>query len=183
MELINSRVFLLVLLVLLISISSGQVSSRPTPQADAAVENICAKTTNSALCSSTVLPNLRGNADPTTVLQIEMKACLDLTKGALGQLKKTASNPSTSPADVSSIKVCQEVYESAVDDINGASEAIAARDVGTLQTRLSAVITYFGTCDDAVAESPGFKLPLKEDDVVTLNKLASNCMAISTLLK
>lgn len=180
MELINSWVFLL---VLLISISSGQVSSRPTPQADAAVEKICAKTDNSALCSSTVLPNLRGNADPTTVLQIEMKACLDLTKEALGQLNKTASNPSMLPKDVSTIEICQEVYDLAVDGIYDASAAIAARDVGTLRTRLSGVMTYLVTCDDAVAESPGFKLPLKEDDVSTLYKLASNCLAISTLVK
>lgn len=180
MELINSWVFLL---VLLISISSGQVSSRPTPQADAAVEKICAKTDNSALCSSTVLPNLRGNADPTTVLQIEMKACLDLTKEALGQLNKTASNPSMLPEHVSKIEICQEVYDLAVDGIYDASAAIAARDVGTLRTRLSGVMTYLVTCDDAVAESPGFKLPLKEDDVSTLYKLASNCLAISTLVK
>ncbi|KAM1058309.1 hypothetical protein EV2_032382 [Malus domestica] len=154
-------------------------SSAPIPQVDAALEKICAKTDNPVLCSSTILPFEHGAADPISALQIEIKACLNRMQQALAQFKKLGG---LSASDMSTVQVCQEEYESAVDDLNGATDAIVAHDVGTIQTRLSGVITYLGTCDDAVAESPGFKLPFKDEDVVTLRKLASNCMAISTLL-
>ncbi|KAB2616354.1 hypothetical protein D8674_022942 [Pyrus ussuriensis x Pyrus communis] len=127
----------------------------------------------------TILPFEHGAADPISALQIEIKACLNRMQQALAQFKKLGG---LSASDMSTVQVCQEEYESAVDDLNGATDAIVAHDVGTIQTRLSGVITYLGTCDDAVAESPGFKLPFKDEDVVTLRKLASNCMAISTLL-
>ena len=77
--------------------------------------------------------------------------------------------------------MCLEIYGAARDDLKQANGAIGSNDTGLLRSMLSGAITDLGTCDDAFAES-GEELPLDNDLVGTMRKLAYNCMDISSVL-
>jgi len=116
-----------------------------------------------------------------TALQTEINTFLNLTEKAIAQLKASANNPSTSSSTVDNLKVCLDIYTSAKDDLNQALDAIASNDMGLLKSVLSGAITDLGTCDDTFAEG-GDELPLNNDLVATMHKLANNCMDISAVL-
>lgn len=125
---------------------------------------------------------MHGQADPVAVLKTEIHAALNLTQRAVTVMKSMVEDASTSSMMTECLKVCVESYGYAVDDLKQAMKAMNEHDMGLLKSVLSSVITEIGTCDDTFAETQGLELPLQEEVVGTMHKLADNCMDISTLL-
>lgn len=100
------------------------------------------------------------------------------TKVALSLAKRLAKRPGTPPYMVSILKECKESYDSALYNYEEAMIALPKRDIGRMNSMLSAVITDVGDCED---EFSGEKSPLlMYGDRVT--KMTSNCLAIVSLI-
>ncbi|KAH7516962.1 pectinesterase inhibitor [Ziziphus jujuba] len=155
----------------------------PNPSAvDPVVKKICDVTENPDLCSNSIVPFMHGQADPVAVLKTEIHAALNITQRAVTVMKNMLEDATASSMMSECLGVCVENYGYAVDDLKQAMKAMEAHDMGLLKSVLSSVITDIGTCDDAFAETQGLELPLQEEVVGTMHKLANNCMDISTLL-
>lgn len=115
------------------------------------------------------------------ILQLQIKACDNQTRIALQEVLELIKDPSTSTIASTCLQQCQETYNDALDNLQNAVSAIAARDKGTLNSMLSAVITDYETCEDGFAELPISSSPMAVADEL-LSKLASNCLAIATLI-
>ncbi|KAK9282033.1 hypothetical protein L1049_004945 [Liquidambar formosana] len=153
----------------------------PSSSIDPAIKKVCRATDHPSLCFSTITPYLGGKTNPASILKMEIKACANQTKAALAMATKIANDPSTTSITAECLETCQENYSDAIDNLKSAVDAIATHDVGTMNSMLSAALTDFTTCEDGFAEMPGVKSPMaKFDD--TLTKLASNCLAIVSLI-
>ncbi|KAI3414408.1 PMEI domain-containing protein, partial [Psidium guajava] len=142
------------------------------------VVDICHQTDYPDICISTVGAHLKGTANPLSMLAAEIEACTEKTKSAAAEVVKVAADPSASSADKMALRTCKENYDSALDSLSNAQKAASAHDVGTLNSELSAVITYASTCDDSFTEL-SLKSPVEGADRI-LQKLGSNCLAIAT---
>lgn len=148
---------------------------------DPLLKKICDVTDNPLLCVSSVIPYLSGKIDPVSILQLQIKACGNQTHAALQEVLKLIKDPSTSTIASTCLQQCQETYNDALDNLQNAISAIAARDKGTLNSMLSAAMTDYETCEDGFAELPISSSPMAVADEL-LSKLASNCLAIATLI-
>ncbi|XP_030549480.1 probable pectinesterase/pectinesterase inhibitor 13 [Rhodamnia argentea] len=144
---------------------------------DHTVVDICHQTDYPDVCIPTVSAHLKGTANPLSMLTAEIEACTEKTKSAAAEVAKIAADPSTSSAEKMALSTCKENYNSALDSLSKAEKAAAAHDVGTLNSELSAVITYASTCDDSFIEL-SLKSPVEGADRI-LQKLGSNCLAIA----
>lgn len=141
-----------------------------------ALKKICEVTDYPLVCLASTAPFVTGKVDVITVLQVALKACSSHTRMALSIASKVLK---TQPGVASAVSDCMEMYNDVLDNIDSAVEALATHDIGTFNTMLSAILTDFGTCEDGFT---GEKSPLSEvDDKGT--KLASNCLAIASLIK
>ncbi|KAK3015633.1 hypothetical protein RJ639_005507 [Escallonia herrerae] len=122
----------------------------PVPPSDVnpTIREICDKTDHPGLCLSTIAPYLKGKADMMSVLDVAIKASIEVTRLALFMAKKVASLPGTPPDVASILKDCKGSYDDALYNFQNAMDALPARDTGTMSTMLSAVITDIGDCDD-----------------------------------
>ncbi|KAG6520944.1 pectinesterase inhibitor-like [Zingiber officinale] len=77
------------------------------------------------------------------------------------------------------LKVCASQFGDALDDMGKARNAILVKDAGTANSMLSAVITYYSTCDDAFTEIKRANPVAKQDDA--LSKIISNALALGQL--
>ncbi|KAF8401323.1 hypothetical protein HHK36_012257 [Tetracentron sinense] len=148
---------------------------------DPAIKKICDATDNPALCISAVVPHLTGKVDPLAVLEMMIKACINKAQFAMALATRIAKSPTTPSAIASYLDACKDSYSDAMDNLQSATDAISTRDTGTMNSMLSAALTDFGTCEDGFAETPGVNSPMAEWDDM-LSKLASNCLAIVSLL-
>ncbi|PON72375.1 Pectinesterase inhibitor domain containing protein [Trema orientale] len=146
-----------------------------------AVKKICGVTEDPDLCVDSILPNLKGAVDPVNALQSEINTFVSIASKAIEQIKISMDDPSTSSTASECLQVCLEIYGSAHANLKQAQDAISSHDMDLLKSVLSGAITDLGTCDDAFAES-GEELPLDNDLVATMHKLANNCMDISAVL-
>ncbi|XP_077217740.1 pectinesterase inhibitor-like [Tasmannia lanceolata] len=151
---------------------------------DPALKEICGHTDNPDLCVSTVSPLLPSNGviDATTVLSLEIKACTQHTQDAIAAAKKFATSPGTPPAIATNLGVCSDTYSDALDQLQSATDAIAAHDSHMVNIMLSAAMSDFSSCEDGFMETPGLVSPISSYSD-TLMKLTSNCLALSTLVK
>ncbi|KAG6726299.1 hypothetical protein I3843_02G062400 [Carya illinoinensis] len=149
---------------------------RPFPL-NPAIKKICEATDYPLLCLASTAPFLTGKVDVISVLEVAVKACSLHAKLALSIASKVLkTKPGINSAAVSD---CMEMYNDVLDNIESAVDALSARDTGTFNSMLSAILTDYGTCEDGFA---GQRTPLSEvDDKGT--KLASNCLAIASLIK
>ncbi|KAK9288788.1 hypothetical protein L1049_017252 [Liquidambar formosana] len=146
----------------------------------AAIQKICDKTDNPSLCISSISPFLKGagaKIDVHSVIEMAIKACSHHAKLAILAASKLARG-SSDATTVSSINDCKDFYSDALDNLQSARDAIASRDIGTINIMLSAAVTDFGTCEDGFA---GESSPLAHFNE-KLSKLASNCLAIASLI-
>ncbi|CAK9138906.1 unnamed protein product [Ilex paraguariensis] len=127
---------------------------------------------------STVVPLLKGKSDITSVLEVAMKVSTDLTNSALLAAKKAAEMPGTPPEMISILGDCSDSYDTAVYNFQHAMDALAAHDIGTMNTMLTAVLTDVGDCEDGFT---GMSSPLSAY-AEKVTKMTSNCLAIISLI-
>ncbi|KAF5452263.1 hypothetical protein F2P56_027282 [Juglans regia] len=141
-----------------------------------AIKKICEATDYPLVCLASTAPFLTGKVDVISVLEVAVKACSLHAKIALNIASKALK---TEPSISASVSDCMDMYNDVLDNIESAVDALSTRDTGTFNAMLSAVLTDYGTCEDGFA---GERSPLSEvDDKGT--KLASNCLAIASLIK
>ncbi|WOH13066.1 hypothetical protein DCAR_0832575 [Daucus carota subsp. sativus] len=139
-----------------------------------ALQKICGGTDYPDVCSSTLGPVAGPASDVSAVLGVAIKAGSDFAKTAVDAAGKLASRPGLPPDDASPIKDCKDSYDDAVYNFQNAADALTKKDVGTMNTMLSAALTDVGDCQDAF-EGQSSPLAAFSD---TLKKMASNCLAI-----
>lgn len=150
------------------------------------VKEVCNRTDNPDLCFSSVHPYIfpvQGKpANAAAVLDMEIKACSAKTQEARNVAAKIASDPATGKMMASILQTCTDSYDDAIDNLESAAKALAARDLATLNSMLSAAMTDYSTCEEGFQETPGINSPMADyDDLLT--KLSSNCLAIAELVK
>ncbi|XP_058083358.1 cell wall integrity and stress response component 1-like [Magnolia sinica] len=162
--------------------SSQPSASNPSPVADAAIKDVCSKTDYADLCVTSVSSFQPGPGpiNAAVVLQLAIKASMRHAQAALNEAKRHAANPNLPAFTAENMKVCQENYSSALENLQNAAKAATANDKGTVNSMLSAAMTDFTTCADGFMEMPGAS-PLSAFDM-KLTNLASNCLAIATLM-
>jgi pectinesterase inhibitor-like protein len=152
----------------------GSPSISPHLPTNPAIKKICDATDYPALCLSSIAPFPVGKTDPLSVLELAVRASIQHTTKGLAKATYLAAGANSSE----SILDCKDIYDEALDNFQNAMDAIHPRDIGTVNTMLSAALTDFDTCEDGFdGESPFSSY----DDKGT--KLASICLAIASLVK
>ncbi|KGN51780.1 pectinesterase inhibitor 12 [Cucumis sativus] len=133
---------------------------------------LCDEAAFPALCRSTV----KGASDPTSALKITIEHLIFETKRAKDSSLKIGS--------LKSLGVCKQNFDDAVDDLQSSLAYMQKKDIPSLKINLSAALTFYSTCDDAVVESGDQKKAstVLSNDLL-LQHLAANCLHLSTLLK
>lgn len=161
--------------------SGYSLPSTQLPTHDA-VSALCSKTDYPDVCRSTIqsFPPSVGLVDAAVMLKLHMKACREKAQIAQSQVSTLVSHPGASSKLASSLQVCSDMYDDVLDSLDTAADAMASHDKGTLDSMLSGLISDFSTCEDAFTEDSITSPMATVDDLLT--KLASNCLAFSSLL-
>ncbi|KAL2464289.1 Plant invertase/pectin methylesterase inhibitor superfamily protein [Forsythia ovata] len=160
-----------------LDLSSGITEKNVDPK----VQKICDSTDHPLLCLGTVLPLLDHKTDSFSILEVSVKASSELTKFALSMAKKFSNMPGVPPKVASILRDCKDSYDEAMYNFEKAMNALLERDIGTLNTMLSAVITDIGDCEDELSGT-GSTSPLS-NYAEKLTNMTSNCLAIASLLQ
>ncbi|XP_073307375.1 uncharacterized protein [Primulina huaijiensis] len=148
---------------------------------DPEVEKICESTDHPALCIATVAPLLKGeNIDVKSVLEVAIKASSTFTQFVLSLAKKLAEKPGTPPEMKSILNDCKDSYDTALSNFEETTTALSQGDIGTMNSMLSAVMTFVGDCEDSF-DGLGIESPLM-DYSDKLTNMTSNCLAIVSLM-
>ncbi|CAL9109035.1 unnamed protein product [Musa acuminata var. zebrina] len=172
------------LLLILLSLFSSLLhfaSAGPTNKIGE-VAGICSHTDYPFLCiyASTTYGQSYLAIDAASLLAMHIKMTVDHTQTAKAIASTFAVNPTTTPQVKQALEVCLKQYDDAFDDLATGSTAVAGHDAGTANSMLSAVISYYGTCDDAFAEIYKANPLAKQDDF--LMKMVSNALALAQLI-
>lgn len=125
-------------------------------------------------------PFLVGQAsldDMMVVLQASIKVAVNETN-ALIELATQYEARAPSPAMLASLKGCKDDFNSALEHIQTAVDAIASRDYGTLTTYLGTAIDDYADCD---AEFTGINPFLSQN--VRLGHIVDNCLAFAEAMQ
>ncbi|GFZ11492.1 hypothetical protein Acr_22g0008900 [Actinidia rufa] len=164
-------------------VSAAQAPSNSLLQiptdAEATIEKICKSTDYPDVCLAAVAPDFNGKTDPESVLGMAIKASIDRTNLAVAKATAIATSAAITPQMASIMGDCKDSYNDALDNYNSAMDALGKRDVGTVNSMLSAAITDFSDCDDGLN---GLESPVLEFDR-TLTKMTSNWLAIASLMQ
>ncbi|KAJ4955145.1 hypothetical protein NE237_011928 [Protea cynaroides] len=161
---------------------TNPISNLANTVVDSAIHNICHATDYPDLCISSLKPYLNGKTDLITILEYEIKACKDRTIAASAEILREIQNPNTDPKTKPYLKDCNELYGDALDNLQKAEDAMKINDIGTINSMLSAALSDFDTCHDGFSEIPGLQPPISGEEI-NLKHLASNCLAIASLIK
>ncbi|CAO2832371.1 unnamed protein product [Amaranthus hypochondriacus] len=150
--------------------------------ADTNVKKTCEFTDNPGLCFSSLTPFLKAEkteekTDTYSLLEMQVKATEKATQIVIALAVKLGKEE----GDKGAVKDCKEMYDDALDNLQKAVEALLTKDIGTVNTMLSAVISDFHTCDEGYKEG-GNSSPLAEYGN-KLSELVSNCLATVALIK
>lgn len=151
-----------------------QASGNENPE----IKRICDATDYPDVCLAT-LGRYNGPSDIPAVLGIAIQAGLDFAKASLAMADRLTTQSGMPPDQVSSLTDCKDSYDDVSYNFQNANDALPGKDVGTMNTMLSAAITNVGDCMDGFEgmESPVATFSDK------LKKMASNCLAIISQLK
>ncbi|KAG6490160.1 hypothetical protein ZIOFF_051445 [Zingiber officinale] len=141
--------------------------------------DLCRRTDYPALCLDAA--KAYGHAYPSppdaaALLSMHLDMAADHTRTVKAEAEELLSKGKGSPREKGAIDVCNTQFGDAIDDTDTVREAVKGRDAGTANTVLSAIITYYDTCDDAFAEIPLPNPFAKQDD--SLSKIISNALAL-----
>ncbi|KAF7151272.1 hypothetical protein RHSIM_Rhsim02G0004500 [Rhododendron simsii] len=148
---------------------------------DPSLKKICAATDFPEVCISSIAPLLNGKTDPISVVELAIKAATEHTQVAVATATKIATSPGIAPDIASTISDCKDSYDDALDNFQKALDALSSRDVGTMNSMLSAAITDFSDNDDFLAGKASSPVLLEFN--AKLSKMTSNCLAIVSLIK
>ena len=175
-----------VVAVVVVSTKNGDASSGESDGALSttakSVQDICAPTDYKQTCEKSL-----AHANTTNPKEL-IKLAFDATVKNIGDvlknsavLKEAAADPSTKDAYV----VCQEVLETAVDDLQRSVDKVGEFDatkaeeyIEDLKTWLSAVITNQETCVDAFENTTGDAGEKMKNLLRTARELSSNGLAM-----
>ncbi|XP_038891721.1 uncharacterized protein LOC120081119 [Benincasa hispida] len=137
--------------------------------------DICGEAGYVPLCRSVV----KGVSDPAVAIVKAIEHLLFETKRAKAASVKMVNKQA--------INVCNQNYDSAIDDLEKALEYLKSNDKASLRVMLSGALSFYVSCTDAVMEVTGFGVVKMVSEIVktdtTLKQLASNCLHIASLLK
>ncbi|KAL6190873.1 hypothetical protein ACLB2K_037267 [Fragaria x ananassa] len=74
---------------------------------------------------------------------------------------------------------CKDMYSDVLDGLQTATDAIAKKDMSTVKSMLTGVISDAVTCEDSFA---GQISPLSDFDD-KLRNMGNNCLAVASLIK
>ncbi|CAB4274906.1 unnamed protein product [Prunus armeniaca] len=146
-----------------------------------AIQQICKNTDYPDICVSSVAPFLPlvPKLDPVAVLEMTIKAATTHAKLSLAAASKLVLMNNIARGTAAALSDCKDMYGDALDGLQSAMDAIQSRDIGTINSMLSGVVTDAVTCGDGFE---GENSPLGDYDD-KLHKMASNCLAIASLIK
>ncbi|GLU08508.1 hypothetical protein SLE2022_254160 [Rubroshorea leprosula] len=130
----------------------GGMAAGASPRPE--VQKICEKTDYPLLCTSALNPVFNGNTDPLNVIELLIKSASQQTKSAQGTVSQKASTPGLDQKTAAAYADCKDIYDEALDNLQEALDAIASKDIPTIQTMLSAAISDFSSCDDGFTGQP-----------------------------
>ncbi|XP_050374706.1 pectinesterase inhibitor [Argentina anserina] len=155
----------------------------PVAAVDPFVKQLCNNTDHSDVCISSVIPFLsaRGktSVDASVMLRMLIKACSIHAEMALAVASKLSTETNDGHGTAMAIMDCKEMYSDVLDGLQTAMNAITNKDMGTINSMLSGVISDAVTCDDGFE---GQKSPLGDVDD-KLRKMGSNCLAMASLIQ
>ncbi|XP_074324926.1 uncharacterized protein LOC141661816 [Apium graveolens] len=148
------------------------LQSCPAPEAAGLVDAVL-----TALPQATGRYN--GPSDIPSVLAIAIQAGLDFAKAAAANADRLSTQSGMPPNQVAALNDCKDSYDDVSYNFQNAYDALPAKDVGTMNTMLSAAITDVGDCMDGFEgmDSPMATFSDK------LKMMASNTLAIIVQLK
>ncbi|PON93202.1 Pectinesterase inhibitor domain containing protein [Trema orientale] len=150
---------------------------QPLTNPNPGLKKLCDSTDYPSLCVSSLTPFMSKKVDAVSLLLPAIKAATQHAKLSLAAASKLAAAPGASEGLVAALGSCKESYNDALVNLQSAAEAAASGDVGTVNSMVSAVVTDSENCEDAFEEeSPLFDYDDK------LRKMASNCLAIASLV-
>ncbi|CAK9312370.1 unnamed protein product [Citrullus colocynthis] len=130
--------------------------------------DLCRSADYPALCRSVV----KGRHNPSTAMESAIQQLMIETKQAMNVARRRKS---------SAMDVCIEVYDDAYANLETCLSSLKSQDKGTLNINLSAALTDYVTCDDAVAEV-GLTSPVTRSNDL-LRRMTSNCLYLSSLIR
>lgn len=113
------------------------------------------------------------------MLEMVINACSMHAKLALAAVSKLSMGQNNARRTAMAVIDCKDMYSDALDGLQSALDAIPNKDVGTINSMLSGVISDAVTCDDGFE---GQKSPFGDYND-KLRKMGSNCLAIASLIK
>ncbi|EEF43080.1 pectinesterase inhibitor 1 [Ricinus communis] len=149
-------------------------TTKPNPQ----LKKICDKTDYPSLCLSSITPFFTGKTEIISVLRMAIDAAIKQTEVAISAAQKIVNSSNNPPETASILQDCIETYTDAIDNFHSAEEAIPEKDIGTINTMLSAAVADYETCND---ESGGSS-PMTSYGEKLVN-MTSNCLVIASLIK
>ncbi|XP_010551596.1 PREDICTED: uncharacterized protein LOC104822159 [Tarenaya hassleriana] len=151
---------LMAAVLLLLVVAVADASGRPV------AGDPCSTTDFPVLCKSVV----KGVKKPSAATAAAIKALLPLTQKAKAKAKKGKDD------------TCFSNFDSAIDNLQKSLKNIKENDGFSLNINLSAALTDFETCIDALEEgSPSSSDPIAKSARL-LRQMADNCLSLSTLL-
>lgn len=148
------------------------------PITDPIVKGLCDKTDLPPLCLSSIAPFFNGKTDVTSVIEMLIKSATEQTKQAITTARTMANGAKSDPKKLSMFNDCFEIYDDALDNLQEAVDAIPAKDIGTLETMVSAAISDYSTCDDGFTGQPN---PIP-DGVSPMAKVNDHLMNIASVI-
>ncbi|CAN8291679.1 unnamed protein product [Cochlearia groenlandica] len=162
---IQITAFAAIFLLLLATTSSQSMAPSSLPLMDP-----CTAVDYPALCRGTIKGLTNVNAATDVAIRELMKRTRQAKEIATKELKREGG-----------VATCLSNFNSAFDNLDKALNNIKENDVFSLNINLSAALTDYDTCSDAMKESNQVNVVYKSAGV--LYKMADNCLALSTLVK
>ncbi|XP_074588036.1 uncharacterized protein LOC141843915 [Curcuma longa] len=145
------------------------------------VAALCARTDYPAVCldaEKAFGSSYPPSPDAEDLLSMHLDMATKHTRAAKAAVEEQLRRAADS-REQGALKVCASQLGDALDDMGKARDAILVKDAGTANSMLSAVITYYSTCDDAFAEIKRANPVAKQDDA--LARMISNALALGQL--
>ncbi|KAL1194138.1 hypothetical protein V5N11_004085 [Cardamine amara subsp. amara] len=146
-------------------------SSESTAALKLPLNDLCTVADFPILCRGTIKGQTNVNAATDMAIRELMKRTRQAKEIAKKEMKLNGGGVST----------CLSNFNSAFDNLDKALKNIKDNDGFSLNINLSAALTDYDTCSDAMRETKEINVVYKSAGV--LYRMADNCLALSTLVK
>ncbi|XP_002527901.2 uncharacterized protein LOC8273479 [Ricinus communis] len=149
-------------LLFLLLLAAGQA------QATIIKHDLCESADYKRLCRST----LHGIKKPSEAIEAGIRNVIHKTRHAIFLSREMGNSENND--------ICKEMYDDVISDLEESIQNLKNGDKNTLNTNLSAAISYFSTCDDAFAEMDEVS-PLTRANTV-LEHMVDNTLSLVPLM-